>query len=273
MAVFVIGDVQGCYKELKRLLKSVGFNADKDRLWFAGDLVNRGPDSLKTLRFVKSLGDQAVTVLGNHDLHLLSAFYQGSKLKQGDTLGKALKASDSEELMDWLRYRPLMHHDIDLNFSLVHAGVYPDWSISQAIQRAREVENSLQGKSFQKFFKNMYGNTPDQWSDELQGMDRLRFITNVFTRMRYLKPDLILDLAAKGCPDKFKKSSVKPWFEYKQSAIKLNRVAFGHWSTLPCGQYGNCFALDSGCIWGGRLTALRIDKKTPRWYSVFCTNS
>jgi len=273
MAVYVIGDLQGCYKALKKLLKSVAFNADKDRLWFAGDLVNRGPDSLKTLRFVKSLGDQAVTVLGNHDLHLLSAYYEGTKLKQGDTLEKVIQAKDSEQLMEWLRYRPLLHHDIDLNFSLVHAGIYPGWSISSAISKAAEVESRLQGGNFNKFFRNMYGDTPSLWSEDLQGMDRLRFITNVFTRMRYLKADFALDLAAKGSPEKVNNAEVKPWFEFKQSAIKLNRVAFGHWSTLSSQQYGNCYALDSGCVWGGRLTALRIDKKIPRWNSISCSSS
>lgn len=270
MAVYVIGDIQGCYRQLKTLLNAVGFKSDKDRLWFVGDLINRGPDSLKTLRFVKQLGDQAVTVLGNHDLHLLSAFYADTNLKSSDTLKPVLKARDSEALMQWLRRRPLMHHDIDLNFTMVHAGVYPGWSISEALRYARKVEAFLQGDKHRSFFNKMYGNQPDFWSEDLQGMDCLRFITNVFTRMRYLKLDLRLDLDAKGSPENLVKSNAKPWFEFKQSAIKHSRVAFGHWSTLPTGQYGNCFAVDSGCVWGGRLTALRIDKTTPRWYSLPC---
>lgn len=272
MAVYVIGDVQGCYRELKMLLKSVGYKSDKDKLWFAGDLVNRGPDSLKTLRFVKSLGEQAVTVLGNHDLHLLSAFYSGERLKSSDTLQEVLAATDANDLMEWLKNRPLMHHDINLNFSMVHAGIYPGWSISDALKRAQEVESVLQGKNPLQFLKEMYGNSPDLWADNLQGMDRLRFIVNVFTRMRFLQSNLTLDLMAKGTPDKLKNNGVKPWFEFKPSSIKLNRVAFGHWSTLASSQYGNCFALDSGCIWGGRLTALRIDKKIPRWFSLSCSN-
>jgi bis(5'-nucleosyl)-tetraphosphatase (symmetrical) len=273
MAVYVIGDVQGCYRELRKLLKSVGFKSDKDRLWFAGDLVNRGADSLKTLRFVKELGDQAITVLGNHDLHLLAAFYTGTKLRSNDTLDDTLTAPDSESLMQWLRFRPLLHHDVDLNFTMVHAGIYPGWSISDSALRAREVEAQLQGDQYLQFFHNMYGNKPSVWSDDLTGMERLRFITNVFTRMRYLQPDLSLDLTAKGRPEKVKKENARPWFEFRQSAIKFNRVVFGHWSTLPSDQYGNCFAIDSGCIWGGRLTALRIDKKTPRWFSLSCDES
>ncbi|MBT3204993.1 MAG: symmetrical bis(5'-nucleosyl)-tetraphosphatase [Gammaproteobacteria bacterium] len=270
MAVYVIGDIQGCYKNLQRLLTSLDFDPENDCLWFAGDLVNRGEDSLKVLRFVKSLGDRAVTVLGNHDLHLLSAYYSGTQLKPDDTLNKVINAPDSKELMHWLRFRPLLHHDIDLNFSLVHAGIYPGWCMSDALSRAREVEAVLQQDGYKKFLLNMYGNKPDCWSEDLQGIERLRFITNVFTRMRYLKTDLTLDLAAKGAPSKLKNITVIPWFEFKQSSIKFNRVAFGHWSTLPTGQYGNCFALDSGCVWGAELTALRIDKKTPRWFRLSC---
>lgn len=270
MAVYVIGDVQGCYKELKKLLKAINFKENRDQLWFVGDLVNRGPDSLKTLRFVRSLGDNAITVLGNHDLHLLAVHYIGVELKSSDTIQPLLDAEDCVELMEWLRFKPLMHFDPDLNFALVHAGIYPGWSISIARQRAAEVENALQGAGITDFLTQMYGNEPVSWSDELEGMLRLRFITNVFTRMRYLKENKKLDLTTKGAPDKLKSSSVKPWFEFKQSAIKHNRVAFGHWSTLPTNQYGSCFAMDSGCLWGGRITALRIDKKMPHWFSLSC---
>ncbi len=272
MAVYVIGDLQGCYDSLQKLLTSLDFDLAKDRLWFAGDLVNRGPDSLKVLRFVKSLGDRAATVLGNHDLHLLAAYSSVTKLKSSDTLNKVLSAPDCDEIMHWLRFQPLLHHDIDLNFSLVHAGIYPGWHISEAISRANEVESILQSPQYKNFLSNMYGNKPDIWSDELEGMDRLRFITNVFTRMRYLNSDLSLDLTATGTPSKLKNINVIPWFEFKQSAIKFNRVAFGHWSTLSTGQYENCFALDSGCVWGGQMTALRIDKKTPRWFRLSCKN-
>jgi bis(5'-nucleosyl)-tetraphosphatase (symmetrical) len=270
MAVYVIGDVQGCYRNLKKLLKAISFDQQVDQLWFVGDLVNRGPQSLKTLRFVRSLGDSAVTVLGNHDLHLLALYYGQVKVRASDSLEQVLEAEDCKELMEWLRFRPLLHYDIGLNFAMVHAGIYPGWGLSDAYDRACEVEQALRGERVIDFLREMYGNQPAQWSDQLQGMERLRFITNVFTRMRYLSVDGYLDLETKGAPQKMKSSSVNPWFEYSQSAIKHNRIAFGHWSTLPTNQYGSCFALDSGCLWGGRITALRIDKKTPRWFSLSC---
>jgi bis(5'-nucleosyl)-tetraphosphatase (symmetrical) len=270
MAVYVIGDVQGCYRDLKRLLKAISFDAASDRLWFVGDLVNRGPDSLKTLRYVRSLGDSAITVLGNHDLHLLAVHYAGAKMKPSDTLQQILDADDCLELMEWLRFKPLMHFDPDLNFALVHAGILPGWSISVALERAAEAEKALQGKGFIDFLGEMYGNAPAIWSDDLRDMNRLRFITNVFTRMRYIEENNKLDFASKGAPDKSRPDKIRPWFELKQSAIKHNRVAFGHWSTLPTNQYGSCFALDSGCLWGGTMTSLRIDKKQPRWFSMAC---
>lgn len=270
MAVYVIGDVQGCYEELSRLLDAISFDATRDKLWFVGDLINRGPDSLNTLRFVRSLGDNAITVLGNHDLHLLALHYIGMERKSSDTLEEVLEAKDCVELMEWLRFRPLMHFDPNLNFALVHAGIYPGWSITTACHLAAEVEQVLRGADITTFLREMYGNEPTAWSDKLADMDRLRFLTNVFTRMRYLRKGKRLDLSAKGAPSKMKSNSVTPWFAFSQSAIKHNRVAFGHWSTLPTNQYGSCFALDSGCLWGGRITALRIDKKVPRWFSLSC---
>jgi bis(5'-nucleosyl)-tetraphosphatase (symmetrical) len=270
MAVYVIGDVQGCFNALTKLLKAINFNPANDRLWFVGDLVNRGPDSLKTLRFVRGLGDRAVTVLGNHDLHLLAIYYNGTKLRSNDTLKQILQADDCVELMEWLRFRPLLHYEIELNCALVHAGIYPGWSIQQACERAGEVESELRSSNIIQFLHRMYGDEPSEWSDDLQSMERLRFITNVFTRMRYLTADKRLNLSIKGAPNRMKSETVKPWFEFKQSAIKHNRIAFGHWSTLPTNQYGSCFALDSGCLWGGRITALRIDKKTPQWFSLSC---
>lgn len=270
MAIFVVGDVQGCYRNFKKLLNDIKFKSDKDRIWFVGDLVNRGPDSLKTLRYVKSLGSQAITVLGNHDLHLLSVFYTETKPRSNDTLRQVLKAYDREELMEWLRLQPLMHFDPDLNFVLVHAGLYPLWSTTQALGLAAEVEAELQGDNFKQFLSEMYGNEPALWSDELIGMPRLRFITNAFTRMRYLNDDMSLELSCKGAPVKTKNGHVTPWFDSRPMKNKFNRVAFGHWSTLPVSQYGVNFALDSGCLWGGRMTALRIDKKTPRWLSRSC---
>ena len=268
MAVYAIGDVQGCYQSLQQLLQGLHFNPEKDQLWFVGDLVNRGPDSLKTLQFVKSLGKSAVTVLGNHDLHLLAVYHGMAECKSRDTLDQILSSPDVDNLMQWLRYQPLFYHDLDLNFAMVHAGVFPGWSVSDTLQYSSEVETWLQGDQHIDFFACMYGDMPDAWDESLAGMDRARFITNVLTRMRYLTPKKRLDLRAKGKPDHNPERI--PWFEFKQKAIKHNRLVFGHWSTLPSDQYGQCFALDSGCLWGGRLTALRIDKKIPRWYQIKC---
>lgn len=270
MATYIVGDIQGCYRTLTTLLDAIRFNADRDKLWLVGDLVNRGPDSLKTLRFIRGLGEQAEVVLGNHDLHLLAIHYAGHKLRSSDTLKGVLAAKDCDSLMEWLRAQPLFHFDPDLNFGMVHAGIYPGWSVSTTLKRASEVETLLRGNEFAGFLKRMYGNDPDIWSDHLEGEERLRFIVNALTRMRFVDTRGRLDLNAKGAPKNVDKESARPWFSFKQSAIKHNRIAFGHWSTLLTGQYGQCFALDSGCIWGGRLTALRIDKRVPRWYSCSC---
>jgi len=272
MAVYVIGDVQGCFDDLQRLLNKINFKRNKDLLWFCGDLVNRGPQSLKTLEFVRNLGDRATSVLGNHDLHLLAVYYGNAKLRTADTLREILKHPECDDYMHWLRHRPLLHVDIDLNFALVHAGILPQWGLSEALKYSNEVEQAIRGKKTHRtYFKNMYGNLPDHWSTNLEGQDRLRFITNVFTRMRYCHPSGRLDMHTKGKPSAIKSRNISPWFDMDQKQIKHNRIVFGHWSTLPSKQYGICFAMDSGCLWGGALTALRIDKKKPRWYRVDCT--
>jgi bis(5'-nucleosyl)-tetraphosphatase (symmetrical) len=194
MAVYAIGDVQGCFDELQALLDRLAFNAVHDRLWFTGDLVNRGPMSLETLRFIKGLGDAALSVLGNHDLHLLAAAY-GHTLKNDDhTLDAVLDAPDRDELIDWLRHRPLLHHDADLDFTLVHAGLPPQWDLALAQRCANEVETMLRSDGIADLLTNMYGNNPKQWTDELEGYNRLRFIINCFTRMRYCDPAGRLDL-------------------------------------------------------------------------------
>lgn len=270
MAVYVIGDIQGCFTQLQRLLAKLEFDASRDRLWFVGDLVNRGPDSLKTLRFIRDLGEAAQCTLGNHDLHLLATYYTDADLRVSDTLKPLLKARDCGVLLDWLRQRPLFHFDMELNFGMVHAGIYPGWNIPLCLQLAAEVEEELRGPAPQQFLRNMYGNQPECWDQNLRGVNRLRFIVNVFTRMRYVTRDLHLDLKMKGAPDVDDLEQICPWFECSQSAIKHNRIAFGHWSTLATSRYGSCYALDSGCVWGARMTALRIDKKKPRWFSIDC---
>ena len=262
MAVYAIGDIQGCYDELMALLEKIEFNPDKDKLWFAGDLVNRGPKSLEVLRFVKSLGERAVTVLGNHDLHLL-ALSQGNRshYKHG-TLDKILHAPDRDDLIDWLRHRPLMHHSDKRGYSLIHAGLPPQWDLDTAKACARELEQTLRGPGFHDFCQEMYGNQPDRWRDDMKGVDRLRFITNAFTRLRYCTKDGRLSLRDKGSPGS-QSNGALPWFTVAGRASRDNRIIFGHWSTLGYHQSGNVWCLDSGCLWGGELTALRVRKSQP----------
>ena len=270
MAIYAIGDIQGCYDELQKLLDLIHFNPSNDRLWFAGDIVNRGPKSLQVVRFIKSLGNRAITVLGNHDLHLL-ALSQGNRSHYNHgALDEILKAPDRDELIHWLRHQPLMYHHRKSGFSLIHAGLPPQWDIASALRYARELETVLQGSAFHDFCHNMYGNQPDEWSENLTGMDRLRFITNSFTRLRYCTPSGRLAMREKGPPGNLSSSAI-PWFEVPGRASKDAQIIFGHWSTLGYLHTGNIWAIDTGCIWGGQLTALKIrKKKKPRPIHLGC---
>ena len=261
MATYAIGDIQGCYSALLRLLERIAFEPAKDRLWFAGDIINRGPDSLQVLRFVKGLGDRAVCVLGNHDLHLL-AVSQGNlrHYRDDNTIDEILRAPDREELIDWVRHRPLMHSDGAIGFHLIHAGLPPQWDIPTALERAREVENVLRGPGFYWYCQHMYGNRPDQWSDDLEGMNRLRFITNCFSRLRYCDTAGRLGLRESGPPGT-QKHGLLPWFAIPGRASRTEKILFGHWSTLGYRNTHNVWALDTGCLWGGQLTALRIGER------------
>jgi len=262
MATYAIGDVQGCFDELKKLLTQINFNSDRDQLWFCGDLVNRGPKSLETLRFIRSLEDNAFTVLGNHDLHLLATAYAHKKPGKRDTFYELLKASDADELFDWLRHRPLAISDKETNITLVHAGVHPDWSIQKTLQLANEVEQVLQSDNHINFYKHMYGDKPHFWDDGLTGWHRLRFITNILTRLRYCDLHGRPALSAKGAPGSQAKS-LFPWYEIPHRKTQDDIIIFGHWSTLPhagIDSINNTYAIDSGCLWGGMLTAMRIDE-------------
>ncbi len=273
MALYAIGDVQGCYPELQRLLAEVNFDLKRDTLWFAGDLVNRGPQSLEVLRFVKGLGERAVTVLGNHDLHLLALLMGARKPHHKDTLDSILTAADRDEWIDWLRRCPLMHCDDQLGYVMLHAGLPPQWSIDEAQQRAAEVEKVLRGDDYATFIGHMYGNQPDQWSDQLHGWQRLRYITNCFTRLRFCDEVGRLELNEKGAPGS-QPEGYQPWFELRDVQQDNVDILFGHWSTLGMRLPGNLHALDTGCVWGGPLSALRIDAQTttgkPQWTSVTC---
>jgi bis(5'-nucleosyl)-tetraphosphatase (symmetrical) len=271
MAVYAIGDLQGCYSDLLRLLDKIKFDESKDRLWFAGDLVNRGPDSLSTLRLVRGLGKAALTVLGNHDLHLLAISEGNLKHKGRDnSLQPILQAHDREELLLWLRHCPLMHYDEKLNYSIIHAGLAPQWSLATARSLAQEVETRLRGDGFTDYCMHMYGNKPDRWSDTLTGMGRLRFITNCFTRLRYCDSDGALALRDKGAPGSQSPGNL-PWFNMPGRASRRDRILFGHWSTLGYNHTDNTWALDSGCLWGGHLSALKLRRhKPPKLIQVAC---
>ncbi|VAW62600.1 Bis(5'-nucleosyl)-tetraphosphatase, symmetrical [hydrothermal vent metagenome] len=257
MAIYAIGDIQGCYPQLKKLLQKLKFSSDKDQLWFAGDIVNRGPESLNTIRFIKSLEDNAITVLGNHDLHLLAMAHGRHKQGKKDTVQEILDAPDSEQLLNWLVHRPLMYYQKENNVCLVHAGLHPLWTKDQALNCAKEVEKVLRSSKAHEFFHHMYGDKPSGWSDNLSGWDRLRFITNCFTRMRYINDNMKLRLKEKGSPGK-QPADIHPWFEFKRKTDDLN-IVFGHWSTLKDPQIATLFPLDTGCLWGGKLTALKIN--------------
>lgn len=268
MAVYAIGDIQGCYDELMSLMELIRFDSAKDQLWFTGDLVNRGPGSLQVLRMVRDLGECAVVVLGNHDLHCLAVAEDAAPFHKSDTLNELLAAPDRDELLVWLRGKPLMHHDKDLNYTLVHAGLPPQWNLSTAQACANEVETVLRSDNYHEFFQHMYGNTPDVWNADLQGWDRLRFITNSFTRLRYCDAEGRFNLKSKGEPGTQPEGDM-PWFEVPGRRSEELRVIFGHWSTLGLHRQQNIFALDTGCLWGEQLTALQLGAGEAV-YSVEC---
>ncbi len=261
MASYAIGDVQGCFDELKKLLEVMDFRKKKDRLWFVGDLVNRGPKSLETLRFVRDLGERAVTILGNHDLHLVTQHEGFERRRKDDTFDDVLEARDAQELVAWLRTRPMMH--AEGGYAMVHAGIVPQWSVEKALALGKEVEAALAAKSYRDFLANMYGSKPDQWSDALQGWDRLRVIVNAMTRMRFCTADGRMDFQAKGNAPP---AGYRPWFELRPA----NEVPLvcGHWSALGLKLTPQLAALDTGCVWGGALTALRLEDR--KLFQVRC---
>ncbi len=266
MSIYAIGDIQGCFDELLRLLDTISFNEHTDQLWFAGDLVNRGPKSLETLRFVKSLGDSAVTVLGNHDLHLLAASCAPKMARKKDSLLPILEAPDSAELIHWLRHRPLFYCNDE--FCLIHAGLPPQWDFKRTQKMASLAEQALRSPDYQGFLKQMYGNKPNIWSSDLKGVERLRFIVNCFTRMRYCDEDGRLDFIHNG-PLGSQPKSLVPWFDLPKRKSADMRIIFGHWSALGYHEGPNCYAIDTGCLWGGQLTALKLDKQMQR-FSIDC---
>ena len=268
MAVYAIGDIQGCYDPFRRLLDALDFEPENDTLWLAGDLVNRGPKSLKTLRFVKGLGDSAITVLGNHDLHLLALTVEAVRFgKRFESLEKTLNAPDADELFHWLRNRPIAHYDKHLDTLMVHAGTHPDWNVRKTLARAAEVETELRGDNYETLLEEMYGNGPIRWSGKLKGYKRLRFIINCLTRMRMITSKNAINLSHTGSPWRAR-TNLRPWYLAENRATAGTRIAFGHWSQLGLIVLPKLISLDTGCVWGRQLTAVRLDKRIPRVIQV-----
>jgi bis(5'-nucleosyl)-tetraphosphatase (symmetrical) len=272
MATYAIGDVQGCYDEFSRLLEKIAFDQAKDKLWLCGDLVNRGGQSLAVLRLVHSLGERAITVLGNHDLSLLSVAErdEADQAKVNGELREVLFAPDRTLLLDWLRARPLLHVDRKLNFTLVHAGLAPRWDIETAERAAREVEQRLRSDGARRLLKAMFGNKPDLWLPRLQGIDRLRAAINVFTRLRFCDVRGRIAYSEKGAPGT-QKPGLYPWYEVPGQKVRDTRIVCGHWSTLGRFQSLGVFAIDGGCVWGGELIALRVDAEEPQFIAIKST--
>lgn len=257
-ATFVIGDIQGCCDQLEQLLQLIDQADPQARLLFAGDLVNRGPKSLETLRLVKGMGNRADTVLGNHDLHLLAVANGIRPPHRSDTLDAILQAPDRAELLEWLRHRPLAI--FEQGHLLVHAGLFPQWTAEQTMALANEVQTMLRGPGWLDFMRQMYGNTPDRWSEDLQGVERWRCIINALTRMRFCSVDGVMDFASKdgahGAPE-----GLLPWFDVPGRKSAGSTVVFGHWSTLGLLLRPDLISLDTGCVWGGQLTAVALNKQ------------
>ncbi len=267
MSTYAIGDIQGCLEPLEALLEKIDYDTSIDQLWFAGDLVNRGPDSLRSLRLISKLPN-TIVVLGNHDMHLLALKLGDNAYKKEHSLFPILEADDSDQLIEWLRQRPLIHHDPHLGYTMSHAGILPSWSIATAIELAAEVTTMLRSSKVNDFLQNMYGNEPSAWSDQLTGWERLRFITNAFTRMRFCDTAGNLVMETKGGPSQ--NSDLIPWYQFESVRKREDRLIFGHWAALN-GKTDtpNIFALDTGCVWGGHLTALRLEDQ--KRFCVECT--
>jgi bis(5'-nucleosyl)-tetraphosphatase (symmetrical) len=257
LARYAIGDIQGCYAQLRALVERLSFSPDRDQLWFVGDLVNRGPQSLEVLRYVRALGDNAVVVLGNHDLHLLALAHGRQKRRSSDTLDAIFDAPDRDAILAWLLARPLAHFDAAHGDLMVHAGIVPQWTAAMTVELARGVSAAL-ARDPRDFFERMYGDRPDRWSEDLRGMERLRFAINALTRMRVCTVDGRIDVKMKGPPDEAR-LPYRPWFEHETRLSRDVRVVFGHWSALGLIQAHGVVGLDTGCVWGGSLTAVDLD--------------
>jgi bis(5'-nucleosyl)-tetraphosphatase (symmetrical) len=271
MALYAIGDLQGCAAAFDELLRKISFRPSRDRLWLVGDLVNRGPDSLGVLRRVMGLGRSVTCVLGNHDLHLLATVAGRREMSPADTFDEVLEAPDAADLIDWVRHRPLLHHDAAAGRVLVHAGIPPVWSVQQARAAAREVEALLRGRKWRYALRSMYGNKPAAWSPKLDHEERRRYTINALTRMRYVDRRGRLDLSYSGPPGTQPKG-LTPWFDVPNRRAAGTHVVFGHWAALGLLRRADVTAVDTGCGWGNSLTAVRLDRPT-RPTKVSCAGS
>jgi bis(5'-nucleosyl)-tetraphosphatase (symmetrical) len=261
MTRYAVGDVQGCWEPLQCLLERVGFDPQRDELWSVGDIVNRGPQSLECLRFFAQLGTRARVVLGNHDLHLLAIAHGIRKLKRGDTVQPILDAPDRDKLLSWLTQQPLFYRDPSGDYAMVHAGLAPQWSLADAQKLSDEVSATLKSDRLSKFLHGMYGDTPDRWHDQLEGIERLRVITNYFTRLRFCTASGALDLKSKEDPTTAPPGFM-PWFDVPTRKSAGSNIIFGHWATLlGRAERSDVFALDTGCVWGHKLTLLNLETK------------
>ena len=268
MATYAIGDLQGCYSELEQLLTKIQFNPQHDQVWFVGDLVNRGPQSLTTIQFIRGLGDQAKCVLGNHDIHLIACYCGVQSCKPKSSLHQILQHHDVDEIIHWLRQQPLLYSDPALNWTMVHAGLLPQWDFATAHECARQVELQLRSTHYAEFLAHAYGNEPNQWQHDLSNQDRLRVILNAFTRLRLCDHQGRMDFDYKGPPDK-QPQHLHAWFNVPRKSEDIN-IIFGHWSALGLINKPNLLALDTGCLWGGQLTAARIDTQPVEIHQVGC---
>ncbi|MFT5259139.1 MAG: bis(5'-nucleosyl)-tetraphosphatase (symmetrical) [Saprospiraceae bacterium] len=272
MAKYAVGDIQGCLGSLKKVLSNSPYQKDKDQLWFVGDLVNRGPQSLETLRYVKSLGKRAKVVLGNHDLHLLALHAGVKEIQNTATLDPILNAPDCDELLNWLRRQPLMITDKKSHCVLVHAGIYPYWSLAQAQSYAAEVEEILQSDDYCTLLKEMYGKRPVKWKPQLKGWNRYRFIINAFTRMRFCTKQGGLNFVYNSAPGS-QPNNLYPWYRLGAQPRGDWRIIFGHWSSAGHWYDGNHVALDSGCLWGGQMTLAKVSGRKIKVYQHGCQPS
>ncbi len=269
MARYVIGDLQGCLEPLQRLLHLLKFKSDRDQLFFAGDLVNRGPQSLEVLRLLRSLHSNAATVLGNHDLHLLAHHFDPQRpLRKGDTLQAILNAPDREALIEWLLQQPLALQPAQSDALIVHAGIVPQWDAAQTLALAHQTSLALQQRPA-AMLGAMYGNEPDLWNEDLSGADRHRFVINALTRLRFCLPDGKINLKLKCAPAEAP-TPWQPWFEHTHRRSAATRVIFGHWSALGFMRRPRLIALDTGCVWGGQLTAIDLDNDAQPAWQVSC---